>query len=393
MQTPFFSPLIHFSGIALGALLGLLLVASRRGNRPANRWLAAHVWCLALLSVGDLLEDSRRVLDWPQLAHVTDWLIFLAGPCLWMYVRRLTMHDSPRFPRLLLHAIPAVLTLALLVPFYLLPATEKARIVAAELSDPGSGFDPVILVAAAQMLAYWVAALLVLIRFKRELRAQFSSTERRTFGWLRTMLLVTFAMWVLWLVGISVKGAWAPWLDVIAVPAGLYLMAFLGIRQPAVFAGRLAFVPLTPSSPVSELTTGKSEARYARSGLDRERLPDLRARIDALMNVDKPWLESDLTLAELAARAGLSPHHLSQLLNDGLGVSFFDYVNQRRVDEVRRCLADPAYDKQTIMDIALASGFNSKASFNAVFKEMTGTTPSAFRRSAGRSGPPARPDR
>src|SRR5262249_44083409 len=147
------------------------------------------------------------------------------------YVRRLTMHDTPRFPRLLAHAIPALLTLALLTPFYLLPADEKTRIVAAELSDPGPGIDPVIFVAAAQMLAYWVAALVVLFRFKRELRAQFSSTERRTFAWLRTMLFVTFGMWVLWLVGISVDGAWAPWLDVIAVPAGLYLMAFLGIRQ------------------------------------------------------------------------------------------------------------------------------------------------------------------
>jgi AraC-like DNA-binding protein len=391
MQSPFFSPLIHFSGIALGALLGLLLLAGRRGNRPANRWLAAHVWCLALLSVGDLLEDSRRVLDWPHLAHVTDWLIFLVGPCLWMYVRRLTMHDTPRFPRLLLHAVPALLTLLLLVPFYLLPPDAKAQLVAAELSDPAPEIGPVIMVAATQMLAYWVAALRVLFRFKRELRAQFSSTERRTFAWLRTMLFVTFGMWVLWLIGISVEGPWAPWLDVIAVPAGLYLLAFLGIRQPAVFAGRLAFVPLPPPAPIP--AAGKTEPRYARSGLDRERVPDLRARLEELMDVEKPWLESDLTLGELAARAGMSPHHLSQLLNDELGASFFDYVNERRVDEVRRCLADPAYAGQTIMDIALASGFNSKASFNAVFKELTGTTPSAFRRSAGSSGPAPSPIR
>jgi len=390
MQTPFFSPLIHFAGIALGALLGLLLVASRHGNRAANRWLAAHVACLALLSVGDLLEDSRRVLDWPHLAHVTDWMIFLVGPCLWLYVRRLTMHDSPRYPRLLLHAIPATLTFLLLLPFYLLPPGAKAGIVAAELSDPGRGVDPVIYVAAAQMLAYWVAALVVLYRFGRELRAQFSSTERRTFGWLRTMLFVTLGMWLCWLVGITVEATWAPWLDVIAVPAGLYLMAFLGIRQPAVFAGRFAFAPLTPPP---DTAGDRSGPRYARSGLDRAQLPGMRARLEELMNVEKPWLENDLTLSELAGRAGQSPHHLSQLLNDEIGVSFFDYVNRRRVDEVRRCLADPAYADQTIMDIALASGFNSKASFNAVFKEMTGTTPSAYRRSAQNSGRPDRPDR
>lgn len=380
MQTPFFSPLIHSAGIALGALLGAILIFAPHGNRRANRWLGAHVWCLALLSVGDLLEDSRRVLDWPHLAHTTDWLIFGVGPCLWMYVRRLTMHDTPRMPRLLWHAVPAFAVLMLLVPFYLLPAEVKARQVAIELDDPVFDLNVFVLLAAGQMLAYWVAALAVLFRFKQEVRARFSSTEHRTFYWLRTMLLVTLAMWILWLVGISVQASWAPWLDVLAVPAGLYLLAFLGIRQPEVFAGRLSF----ESPPVAE----KSQPPR---GMDPDEVAELRARLEQLMDLEKPWLENDLTLAELAARTNLTTHRLSQLLNDEIGQSFYDYVNSRRVEEVKRCLVDPAFADQTIMDIALASGFNSKAAFNAVFKEMTGSTPSVFRRSAGKLGRLERP--
>src|SRR5262245_40558395 len=96
---PSLAALFDFAAITFGLFVVLLLLGSRRGNREANRWLAAYVGCLTLLSAGDLSRDGRWVLDYPQLAAVTDWLIFLVGPCLWMYVRRLTMHEKPTFAR------------------------------------------------------------------------------------------------------------------------------------------------------------------------------------------------------------------------------------------------------------------------------------------------------
>ncbi len=109
------------------------------------------------------------------------------------------------------------------------------------------------------------------------------------------------------------------------------------------------------------------------------------------MRTEKPWLESDLTLGQLAERAELTPHNLSQLLNAGLGLSFFDYINAQRVAEVRRCLEDPAYDGQTVLQIALDSGFSSKTAFNVTFRQQTGETPSDYRRRVrnGRGTAPA----
>ena len=108
------------------------------------------------------------------------------------------------------------------------------------------------------------------------------------------------------------------------------------------------------------------------------------------MESEKPWLENDLTLTQLAARLGTSSHHLSQLLNEDLRQTFFDYVNRRRVAEVQRCLADAAYASQTLLEVALAAGFNSKAAFNTAFRKHTGLTPSQFRlRSSSPS--PSRP--
>lgn len=384
MQATSLMPLFHVAGIAIGLLLCALIWFAPRGNRSANRWLAGYVALLAGLSMGDLLEDTRLVLDWPQLGHLTDWMIFLVGPCLWMYVRRLTLHATPSRMKWGWHALPAALCIGLLIPFYGLPSGEKRLVLSAELAD-GIEMNLPLAVAAAQMLAYWAASLLLLARFTRELRENFSSLERRTFTWLRHMLLITLAMWLLWLLGITLHWRWAPWLDTLAVPAGLYLLAFLGLRQPALFAGSVAFervqeepalrpVKLAPEKPA------EAPARYARSGLNDEARSRLLARLQALMHTDKPWLENDLTLGQLAARIEASPHHLSQVLNQELGVSFFDFINARRVEEMQRCLRDPAYRSETIMALALASGFSSKAGFNAVFKQHAGMTPSAYRR-------------
>jgi AraC-like DNA-binding protein len=370
MPLPTIAPLVHAAGFALGTLLAIILWSGTRGNLAANRWLAAYVASLALLSGGDLLEDSRLVLDWPHFAHCSDWLIFLVGPFLWMYVRRLTMHAAPSSRRFLIHAIPAALCLLLLAPFYLLPAAQKQSIVLRELAA-GETFDGALLIAAAQLFSYWTACLVTLRRLRAELRQQFSSLHRLTFAWLSWMLAINLGMWILWILGLWWHQSWAAWLDVLAVPLGLYLLAFFGIRQIAVFIDKHAFVPLAAAPAV---------ARYEKSGLDPARIPGLLGGLEQLMQTEKPWLENDLTLSELATRLALSPHHLSQLLNESLGQSFFDFINAHRVAEVQRCLKDPAYARQTILEIALDAGFNSKAAFNSAFRQHAGTTPSAYRR-------------
>lgn len=97
------------------------------------------------------------------------------------------------------------------------------------------------------------------------------------------------------------------------------------------------------------------------------------------MRSELAFLEPELSLLELAKRIEVSQHTLSQTLNVHFGLSFFEYINSLRVQEVQRCFADPAYADQSILEIALASGFSSKATFNATFKRLTGLTPSENR--------------
>jgi len=390
------APLIEVAGVALGLLMAAILAFGTYGNPRANHWLAGYALTLALLASGDLLEDTRWLLLWPQAAHITDWLIFLVGPLLWIYVRRLTMSETPSGRVWLLHAVPALGCLTALVPFYAQSTEAKAAIVATELADHSGGHSPILLLAALQTLAYWIASAWTLLRFPRLLRDRYSSLEHRTFAWLRWILAINLTMWLMWVSNMVFDVAWARWLDDVAIPLGLYVLAFLAIRQPAVFVGSAVFVSLTePDEPSDPLPRAESPAsadpeaapervRYRRSGLDKTRVPELLARLDQLMQTEKPWLENDLTLLQLAERVGVTSHHLSQLLNEHVGEAFFDYINRRRVAEVQRCFADPAYQSESILAIAMAAGFNSKAGFNAIFRQTTGRTPSQYRREACR---------
>ena len=82
----------------------------------------------------------------------------------------------------------------------------------------------------------------------------------------------------------------------------------------------------------------------------------------------------------LAAKMKLSNGYLSQIINQKEGKNFFDFINGYRVEEVKRNLANPNFDHFSILGIGLEAGFKSKSTFNAVFKKMTGHTPTAYKR-------------
>jgi len=97
------------------------------------------------------------------------------------------------------------------------------------------------------------------------------------------------------------------------------------------------------------------------------------------MTEEKPYFEGDLTLQKLADRLSISPHHLSQIINDKIGQNFFDFINSYRIEEAKKLLLDPRGELLTILAISEETGFNSKSSFNNAFKKYTGQTPSQFK--------------
>jgi AraC-like DNA-binding protein len=101
------------------------------------------------------------------------------------------------------------------------------------------------------------------------------------------------------------------------------------------------------------------------------------------MDEEKPYINGDLTIADLSRRTGIPRHYITEVLNEKHGRNFFSFVNEYRVGRSSAGLSDPRYQHYTILAIAFDSGFNSKSTFNTFFKAYTGKTPSDFRQDLG----------
>ncbi|MFZ4616065.1 MAG: helix-turn-helix domain-containing protein [Rectinemataceae bacterium] len=121
--------------------------------------------------------------------------------------------------------------------------------------------------------------------------------------------------------------------------------------------------------------------KYEKSGLRDDEASALLARLEGHMLSARPWLDADLTIEDLALGLGVPRHHLTQVINDGLGKNFYRYVNEYRVEEVKRKIAQGEAERLSILGTALDSGFNSKSAFNTAFKGIKGFTPSEYRKS------------
>ncbi|MBV8856989.1 MAG: AraC family transcriptional regulator [Acidobacteria bacterium] len=131
-----------------------------------------------------------------------------------------------------------------------------------------------------------------------------------------------------------------------------------------------------------EVTPEPPAPKYEHSTLTPERAERYLKRLREVMESERPYADGELTLQKLAGRLSIPAQHLSQTVNGRLNQSFTDFVNAYRVADAKRKLTDPGLRHYSVLAIAEEVGFNSKSSFNAVFKKQTGMTPSEFRNSA-----------
>jgi putative ABC transport system permease protein len=114
---------------------------------------------------------------------------------------------------------------------------------------------------------------------------------------------------------------------------------------------------------------------------DRSDAKEKGLRLKEAVAANRLYEDPELTLTTLAEKLKIPPHDLSRIINTGLEKNFSDFINEFRVRDIARKMQDPAYDQLTLLGIAYESGFNSKTTFNRVFKEMTGKTPAEYKNS------------
>jgi AraC-like DNA-binding protein len=289
----------------------------------------------------------------------------------------------------LLHLAPVILVYVLTAPIFFYSGEEKIaflhnmiRGIQAPLFSVFNGFIPV------QGIVYTVLTIKTVADYNRRIKESFSTIDLINLNWLKYLTLGMIVIWSIVALNAAARLLMPPLARIDAmvnVPLALliYSIGYMGLRQPEIF--------IDPSSPQPE---DRGAAKYRRSGLSDDAAEAIKRRLIALMESERLFLGQDLTLQKLAGRLNTSSHNLSEVINTRLHLSYYDFVNQYRVEEFKSRLADPASERYNLLSIALESGFQSKGAFNAIFKKFTGMTPSEYKErvSASPSGATARPE-
>lgn len=119
--------------------------------------------------------------------------------------------------------------------------------------------------------------------------------------------------------------------------------------------------------------------KYAKSGLSSRQQRIYSRQLEEIMQSQQTFLVPDLTLPKLAQKVGCSGNHLSQVINSEFGTSFFEYLNQYRIDYAKELLSCNNGHSSSILNIAFTVGFNSNSAFYSAFKKRVGITPAQYR--------------
>jgi AraC-like DNA-binding protein len=226
-------------------------------------------------------------------------------------------------------------------------------------------------------ISYAVASYRLLYQYENLSKNNFAYTESIDLSWLKIFILgmgMTFLTAIVFIIletGLGIHFSFNT--DVVfylLIIIFIFYLGYSGIRHKSIFADQI--------NQNLHIVEPKSAGEYNRSGLKDDDAIRYHVMLIELMKTSKPYLEPKLTLSNLADEMDISINHLSQVINQYEEKNFFDFVNSYRVHEFKVRALDPANSNFSILAIALDSGFNSKSSFNQVFKKFTGQTPSQY---------------
>ncbi|MFZ1730736.1 MAG: helix-turn-helix transcriptional regulator [Bacteroidota bacterium] len=429
-------------GIAQSLFLAGILVQRHR-KLYANRFLAALMLVYGVVLTQLLLQDLGIFHSHSRLFIALSALPLTAAPLHYLYARHLIHPEKRMARSEWLHLIPFLLYKLTELPLLFGPPAEVAALLAqSDTMDIPTRFFIFNWVIILQSVAYMAATLLLLRRHATGLEDLASSLENLRLNWLRNITLLTLFAWLLFFVEyVFYLGGMTlgPHFGVSGILGGVlvYVLGYLGLSRSEVLEASSVHDSLAELSqyreresewqrtgaggrgrhaaevrrivrPESESIAGASVAgessdggqenesgrvigrssegsdessnvRYAKSGLGEDRAEEAAAQLLKIMEEERVYTDSGLTLPHLAGLVGVTPHNLSEVINTRFQQNFFDFVNSYRLRQVQADLNDPAKQNLTVLAIAFDAGFNSKTSFNTIFKKHVGMTPSEYR--------------
>jgi AraC-like DNA-binding protein len=375
---------ILYIGIAQTLFSGII-IALKKPRTIANQILAAWLLIICAEMIIMLINET-----WFEL-YTIKILPYTYGPMLLLYAKWITT-ENPKFNlRYLWHFAPFFIFLIASLVYIderVMDGTHGYLVI-----DRFVSFRIVYgITFFISITAYSVTTFVVIHRHQKRLKQLVSfSSEKITLKWLLGLSITFYTGYVIMFIfgGIDILVGFMPFnpykLSFISLTLLTFLFGVFGFHQPSIFEevvwykGHEELLDLDADSNLNlEPDIEVDPKKYQKSGLRQEDVADLVNKIRKYMVIKKPFLDRELSIYDLSDQLRISRHTLSEVINEHMGMNFYNLVNEYRVKEVKERMKSDKYRQLTILAIAYDSGFNSKSSFNTIFKEKTGQTPSEY---------------
>lgn len=362
--------IIILVGIGQGFFVSVLLLTLNRGNKAANRLLGILLSLFAISITGFVFIRTDSFRHFPFLIGVPSTVIFLFGPLFYFYVKEITTHQFTFTSKENLHFIPFLTLIFFRIPFYLESPEEKLAALKNVIAMDENLIILIIQIIHLSIYLFYVKRMLD--NYELRIKSNMSSIEKINMKWITTgmyaFIMIFGAMTLLILLFIAGINVYSIYITLIPLTVSIVILSigYFGLTQPIIFA--------------PEFGNNNKLKKYENSTLTPDNSEKYVDKLLKIMETDKPFLENDLTLQKLSEKLSISPHHLSQVINERMNQNFFDFVNGYRIEEAKKLLTEKRGELLTILAIAEESGFNSKSAFNIAFKKHTSMTPTEFKK-------------
>lgn len=355
------------------ALFFCILLLNKKNKSLPDKILSMWMFVISIHLANYYIYSNGYWEIYPHLIGITVPLPFFYGPLLYLYIQYSIKGVQRLERRDYLHFLPILLTYLYMFRFYFFYTAEEKHMVDKGLVDDFSTFSNFLVLAfIISPIIYAVYSFRLLKKHKALIEQNFSNTENINLNWLKAFIwgvAIIFITVIIVVISRDVVGVKYPFdADFIfytLIVFSILGLGYFGIKHENIFTDNI----------IVEVED-ESKGSYKTSSLKDDVASEKHQTLIKMMKEQKPYLEPNLTLNILAEQLDISIHHLSQIINQFEGQNFNDFVNKYRVEEfIERAKRDSHF---SFLALALDAGFNSKSTFNAVFKKHKGITPSQY---------------
>jgi AraC-like DNA-binding protein len=359
-----------FVGIVQAVFLSLFFFSKNNRKMEANVYQGIMVLAMAACTFEIFLCYTGYIIHCLWLVDFSEPLSYLIGPAFYLMI--ISLINGKTNKTRYYHFIFAALWLIIQIPFFIQSNDVKFNAwigayhtAGLTFRDVGADFfsspyhSEIIL---THLSIYMILGLIATVNSFRVKNESIWKTKHPTFLQLRSSVFqIAFVIFLILLVKLFYRDDTGDHLFAAYITISIYLISFQVIRQSGFF----------------KQPNLADQQKYKSSSLSRDDQSEILKRLKERMETEKPFLQSNFSLPDLAAQLRISTHQLSQVINDGLGKSFFEMTAEYRIEESKRLLKEKMNIK--VEEIAEEVGYNSKSSFNTAFKKIVGMTPSEWR--------------